>query len=264
MSDRELNEFCLKSTLLGLTEANVLAVYKQNYFRWQYRISDEVIVNGQVVKGIERALLQQPDKEAKPNIESCIISNTIGGIPVTEMDFIQEEIPTQKALYYKYSTNRKDNLILIKRFEIYLKYLDQRKNELENLSEDPLQINELEVSSKHKKLKIVTYESYFQKPEHIVVFEKALQDAKVLINNKFKRHTKESEILEINIITLILYYKNYLNENVKPSHRIYFGQQFGLNYNEKTYRTKLYEYSEAIQIHKVIYDYYFEAIPTLI
>ncbi len=120
----ENKEFSLRSTLWDLTEANVSEVYKRNFERWQYRESDEVIVNGEVVTGIEKGLLQLPNKEGKPNIESLTMSCKVGGIPITEMDFIKAEM----ASFAKKTSN---DLLSLKRIEIYLNYLKQRKGDLE-------------------------------------------------------------------------------------------------------------------------------------
>ena len=94
MNDKELGQIaCLNSTTFDLTSDNVIEVYQRNYHRWQYKVSDTVIVNGEdVSNSFERALLQYPNTEHKPNIKSLSMSNTIGGIPIKEIDFIKEEL----------------------------------------------------------------------------------------------------------------------------------------------------------------------------
>lgn len=139
MTNKEFAQsLCLKSTLMNLTEGNVSEVYNQNYDRWRYRVSDTVIVNGEDVSdSSERAFLQYHERKGKPNIESLTMSMTVGGIPVTEKDFILEETEKHQAKYEKVITDRAKNLSLIKKLEIYLNYLKQRKVELvRSLPED--------------------------------------------------------------------------------------------------------------------------------
>lgn len=134
MNNKELGQTaCLGSTLFDLTDKNVEEIYHRNYIRWQYKVSDTVIVNGvDVSDSFERALLQYTDKEGKPNIQSLHMSNTIGGIPAKEIDFIKEELNTQTKLIEKYSSDIKNKRLEIKRLEIYLEYLNFRKIELSN------------------------------------------------------------------------------------------------------------------------------------
>lgn len=137
----------LNSTLSNLTTENVKEVYQQNYNRWRYKHSDIVIVNGEeITDPFEKAFLQytgrnisekakaDKDKDVKEylskitkadndvNIQTLEISDTIGGLPLKEVDFINEELAKcQKGT---------DDLLEKKRTEIYLEYLNKRKNEI--------------------------------------------------------------------------------------------------------------------------------------
>jgi hypothetical protein len=119
--------------LSGLTPDNVSEIYTRNYNRWRYMNSDEVIVNGKKVEGLERELLLLPDKNGNPQIKTCTVSDTTEeGLPLTEEKFIDEELKWNEQRYEKSfgsKINRSNNIKL----GIYLEYLRQRK---ENLNKD--------------------------------------------------------------------------------------------------------------------------------
>src|SRR5690554_2205836 len=118
--------------LMGLTPDNVNEIYTRNYNHWRYKNSSEVIVNGEKVEGLERDILLFPDENGNSNINTCKVSDiTKEGLPLTEETFIDEAIKRNELLYNKSfgsEKNRSNNI----RLKIYLEYLQQRKENLNN------------------------------------------------------------------------------------------------------------------------------------
>lgn len=109
----------------SITPENVEQIYKRNFTKFLFEYSDEVEING-VVYGnspedrMMRIKMLFNDKNGNPNIKTCSGCNTKGGFPLTELDFINNQLDNLKDLSFS-------DLVQRKKYETYLNFIQNKK-----------------------------------------------------------------------------------------------------------------------------------------
>jgi len=109
------------NALQRLTIDNVQEYFKKEYSRWLFRNSHEVIVDGEKVEKLEREMIMLQTK--KTDIKKVEVSGTTSkGFPLTEHDFIQEQLKRYEPKYEKTVGDQK-NIEFNKTVKFYIDFL---------------------------------------------------------------------------------------------------------------------------------------------
>ncbi len=111
----------------SVTSDNVAKIYLNNFNDYLYQNSDKVEINGIVIgNSIEDKMLKIkmrfPDKNGNPNIKTAIACGTRAGFPITELDFIDNQLTILKGLSFTDFVQRK-------KYETYLNFIQNKKNQ---------------------------------------------------------------------------------------------------------------------------------------
>jgi hypothetical protein len=111
--------------LEGITETNAKEFYDRNHTRWQIDWDSVITGDGVKLSQFERITLPLYGKYKYKQVKA---SETIQGLPLTELDFIRQESLLCNELQEKVKGEK--NPIYYKRVETYLNYITNRYNEL--------------------------------------------------------------------------------------------------------------------------------------
>jgi hypothetical protein len=108
----------------SITPENVEQIYKRNFTKFLIDNSDEVTINGKVYgNSIEDKMMRMKmslnDKNGNPNIKTLDTSNTKGGFPIIEEDFIKNQLDNLKDLSFS-------DLVQRKKYETYLNFIQNK------------------------------------------------------------------------------------------------------------------------------------------
>jgi hypothetical protein len=109
----------------NVTSDNVAKIYLNNFNEYLYQNSDEVEINGIVIgNSIEDKMMKIkmrfPDKNGNPNIQTAKACGTRAGFPLTELDFIDNQLTILKDLSFTDFVQRK-------KYETYLNFIQNKK-----------------------------------------------------------------------------------------------------------------------------------------
>jgi hypothetical protein len=105
----------------SITPENVAKIYLHNFNDYLYQNSDEVEINGIVIGNsiedkIMKIKMRFPDKNGNPNIKTAKACGTRAGFPITELDFIDNQLTILKGLSFIDFVQRK-------KYETYLNFI---------------------------------------------------------------------------------------------------------------------------------------------
>jgi hypothetical protein len=153
--------------LEGITDDNVKSRYDERHTRWQINWDSVITGDGVILSQFERITLPFYGKD---KYKQVIPSETIQGLPLTELDFIRQENELFKRLKEEVKTER--NPIYYKRVETYLNYLTNRQNEL---------------SKQPKQQKKTSYEWLINPDTELPELYKLMIDSKLIANETTKQ-----------------------------------------------------------------------------
>jgi hypothetical protein len=115
--------------LYSITPDNVEQIYNRNFTRYLFENSDEVTINGKVYGNsfedkITKACFMFPNEQGESNIKTASGCNTKGGFPLTELDFINNQLDNLKDLSFS-------DLVQRKKYETYLNFIENKKTQLQ-------------------------------------------------------------------------------------------------------------------------------------
>lgn len=139
--NNEYRKKVAENLINSVTPDNVEQIYKRNFTRFLFENSDEVIINGKDYGNskedkITRACFMFPDEKGESNIITASGCNTKGGFPITELDFINNQLQILDDLFF-------EDFHKQKKYELYLKVVkkwqEYRDETIHYLHLDPTQ-----------------------------------------------------------------------------------------------------------------------------
>lgn len=115
-----------------LTKENVADKYYSHWQRWKFDNSSEVKIDGELITDKEKQLIKMSSYNIKPK-PLTIETNDINkdGVHLEEIDFIEISLK-ESQLIFDETSGSQQNFSIHKLVEIYIDYLNLRRNEIAN------------------------------------------------------------------------------------------------------------------------------------